>query len=58
MTYEDIYCIRCRAPKLPAGDMAGYQPVTEKWKSDSANRDWGTIAAVLGVKEEIPAEGY
>jgi hypothetical protein len=25
------------------------------WKSDSANRDWGTIAAVLGIKEEIPA---
>ena len=24
----EIYCIRCRAPKKPAGDMAEYQPVT------------------------------
>ena len=26
----EIYCVRCRAPKFPAGDMAEYQPVTEK----------------------------
>jgi hypothetical protein len=26
----EIYCVRCRAPKSPAGDMADYQPVTEK----------------------------
>ena len=25
----EIYCVRCRAPKKPAGDMADYQPVTE-----------------------------
>ena len=25
-----IYCVRCRAPKFPAGDMAEYHPVTEK----------------------------
>ena len=24
----EIYCVRCRAPKAPAGDMADYQPVT------------------------------
>ncbi len=24
----EIYCVRCRAPKAPAGDMAEYQPVT------------------------------
>ena len=24
----EIYCIRCRTPKKPAGDMAEYQPVT------------------------------
>ena len=24
----EIYCVRCRAPKEPAGDMADYQPVT------------------------------
>lgn len=24
----EIYCVRCRAPKVPAGDMAEYQPVT------------------------------
>lgn len=23
-----IYCVRCRAPKAPAGDMADYKPVT------------------------------
>jgi hypothetical protein len=27
----EIYCVRCRAPKRPAGDMAEYQPVTEKF---------------------------
>jgi hypothetical protein len=25
----EIYCVRCRAPKCPAGDMADYLPVTE-----------------------------
>lgn len=24
----EIYCVRCRAPKNPAGDMAEYQPLT------------------------------
>ena len=24
----EIYCVRCRAPKNPAGDMADYQPIT------------------------------
>ena len=27
----ELYCVRCRAPKSPAGDMADYQPVTEKF---------------------------
>jgi hypothetical protein len=27
----EIYCVRCRAPKLPAGDIAEYQPITEKF---------------------------
>ena len=26
----ELYCVRCRAPKLPAGDMAEYSPITEK----------------------------
>jgi hypothetical protein len=26
----EVYCVRCRAPKRPAGDMAEYQPITEK----------------------------
>ena len=26
----EIYCVRCRAPKLPAGDMAEYLPFTDK----------------------------
>jgi hypothetical protein len=25
----EIYCVRCRAPKQPAGEMAEYQPMTE-----------------------------
>src|SRR3989344_8949580 len=25
----EIYCVRCRAPKAPAGDMAEYQTMTE-----------------------------
>lgn len=25
-----IYCVRCRAPKFPAGDMAEFRPITEK----------------------------
>jgi hypothetical protein len=29
----EIYCVRCRAPKLPAGGMAEYEPVTEKFGS-------------------------
>lgn len=26
----ELYCVRCRAPKSPAGDMAEYSPITEK----------------------------
>ncbi len=26
----EIYCVRCRAPKFPEGDMVEYSPVTEK----------------------------
>jgi hypothetical protein len=26
----ELYCVRCRAPKFPAGAMADYVPVTEK----------------------------
>ena len=26
----EIYCVRCRNPKRPAGDMADYQPITER----------------------------
>ena len=29
----EIYCVRCRAPKQPAGDMAEYEPITEKFGS-------------------------
>jgi hypothetical protein len=25
----EIYCVRCRAPKVPGGDMADYKPLTE-----------------------------
>ena len=27
----ELYCVRCRAPKSPAGGMADYSPVTEKF---------------------------
>jgi len=27
----ELYCVRCRVPKSPAGDMAEYQPITEKF---------------------------
>ena len=27
----ELYCVRCRAPKLPAGNMADYSPKTEKY---------------------------
>jgi excisionase family DNA binding protein len=26
----EIYCVRCRSPKSPAGDMAEFRPITEK----------------------------
>ncbi len=26
----ELYCVRCRAPRLPAGDMVDYLPVTDK----------------------------
>lgn len=27
----ELYCVRCRAPRSPAGDMADYDPITEKF---------------------------
>ena len=27
----ELYCVRCRVPRLPAEDMAEYSPVTEKF---------------------------
>lgn len=27
----ELYCVRCRAPKTPAGEMAEYNPITEKF---------------------------
>jgi hypothetical protein len=27
----ELYCVRCRSPKSPAGDMAEYSPITEKF---------------------------
>ncbi len=27
----ELYCVRCRLPKSPAGDMADYVPITEKF---------------------------
>ena len=27
----ELYCVRCRAPRSPAGSMADYNPITEKF---------------------------
>ena len=27
----ELYCVRCRSPKSPAGNMAEYSPITEKF---------------------------
>jgi hypothetical protein len=27
----ELYCVRCRAPRSPAGNMADYSPITEKF---------------------------
>jgi hypothetical protein len=27
----ELYCVRCRAPRFPAGNMADYLPITEKY---------------------------
>lgn len=27
----ELYCVKCRTPKLPAGNMADYSPITEKF---------------------------
>jgi hypothetical protein len=27
----ELYCVRCRAPKSPAGEIAEYSPITEKF---------------------------
>ena len=27
----ELYCVRCRAPRSPAGSMADYSPITEKF---------------------------
>lgn len=27
---DELYCFRCRAPKKPAGNMADFQPITER----------------------------
>lgn len=27
----EVYCVRCRVPKQPAGDMADYEPITNKF---------------------------
>ena len=40
----EVYCVRCRTPKLPAGDMAEYQPITEKC---------GNLAAICPACESM-----
>jgi len=39
-----LYCVRCRVPKFPAGNMADYEPVTEKFGNLRAIcPDWDSI---------------
>jgi excisionase family DNA binding protein len=40
----EIYCVRCRVPQLQAGDMAEYQPITEKC---------GNLAAICPACESM-----
>ena len=42
----EIYCVRCRAPKAPAGDMADYQPVT------------ATLGNLIGICPDCEAMMY
>ncbi|MGH7971906.1 MAG: helix-turn-helix domain-containing protein [Limisphaerales bacterium] len=42
----EIYCVRCRAPKRPAGDMADCQPITE------------TLGTLMGICPDCEAMIY
>ena len=42
----EIYCVRCRIPKVPAGDMADYKPVTE------------TLGSLIGICPDCEAMMY
>ena len=43
---DEIYCVRCRAPKRPAGCMAEYQPIT------------GTLGNLIGICPDCEAMMY
>ena len=57
----EIYCVRCRAPKVPAAGMVDYRPVTEKFGNLKAIcPDCGSImnrhvsmATLTQIREEI-----
>ena len=42
----EIYCVRCRAPKFPAGDIAEYQPIT------------GSLGNLMGICPDCNAMIY
>ena len=52
-----LYCVRCRVPKLPEGNMADYEPVTEKIGNmiaicpdcDSIMNRWVSMARIAEV---------
>ncbi len=56
-----FYCVRCRTPKFPAGDMVEYSPVNEKSgrltaicpDCDSIINQYVSLAKIRGICEKI-----
>ncbi len=57
----ELYCVRCRVPKYPAGDMAEYSPVTEKFGNliaicpdcDSIMNQYISLAKIRAICEKM-----
>lgn len=51
----EIYCVRCRAPKRPDGDMADYIPITEKFGNlEGICPDCGGMMYKRASKAKLP----
>ncbi|MBU1140021.1 MAG: helix-turn-helix domain-containing protein [Proteobacteria bacterium] len=57
----ELYCVRCRTPKAPAGDIADYTPVTKKFGNlvaicpdcDSIMNQRVSLARIEEISEKI-----